>query len=253
MRLCSLSTVWLLNTGAAESRAILLQIDNMLNGTSVLDDDDRFADLPALLLVNSSGDQVALPDLTARASWEACCATVREGLSQMQPAQVSNQVCFLTSCEAIHMRVKPALDTLRCYGMQAVLAAREIMKQTYNGHLKAEDDLQGSFVRDVSLATHHPRTGPCVLGACPLDPNSTGQMEPATSEAQAYLQLQHIVRQLDASRIQARMSKEASASHQLLQLQTLLDPAATATQSLLESCSYHWVNLTSVFQSLAVS
>lgn len=83
------------NNGAAESpmRVGLLQIDNMLNGTSILDDDDRFADLPALPLVNDSGDAVALPDLTTRASWEACCATLREGLSQMQPAQVCNQVC----------------------------------------------------------------------------------------------------------------------------------------------------------------
>lgn len=71
---------------------VVLQLDNMLNGASVLDDDDRFADLPALSMVNEAGGAVALPDLTARASWELCCATLREGLSDMQPAQVSNQV-----------------------------------------------------------------------------------------------------------------------------------------------------------------
>lgn len=72
-----------------------VQIDNMMNGASVLDDDDRFADLPALPLVNDAGSKVALPDFTARASWESCCATLREGLSQMPPAQVSNQVSAL--------------------------------------------------------------------------------------------------------------------------------------------------------------
>lgn len=137
--------------------------------------------------------------------------------------------------------------------MQAVLAARDVMKQAYNGYLKAEDDLQSTCVRDVSLATQHARLGVCTPGACPLDPNSLGHMEPVLSEAQAYLQLQHIVRQLDARRVQARIPKEANASQQLLQLQTLLDPAAVATKGLLESCSYHWVNLLSVFQGLMVS
>lgn len=68
------------------------QIDNMMNGASVLDDDDRFADLPSVALVNEAGAPVALPDFSSRASWESCCATLREGLSQMQPAQVCNQV-----------------------------------------------------------------------------------------------------------------------------------------------------------------
>lgn len=136
--------------------------------------------------------------------------------------------------------------------MQAVLAAREVMKEAYNGCLRAEDELQSIAVRDVSLATQHARVGPCAPGQCPLDPNSVGPMEPVMSEAQAYLQLQHIARQLDASRVQDRIPKEADASQQLLQLQQLLDPACAATKGLLESCSYHWVNLVSVFQDLLV-
>lgn len=259
----------------------VLQLDNMLNGASVLDDDDRFADLPALSMINEAGSEVALPDLTARASWELCCATLREGLSDMQPAQVSNQVrlrmlmqlnFIVVPCHGINYRmdVAPVVQgeyEITCishfpdsYSMldrqvsvQAVLAARDVMKQAYNGHLKVEDDLQSTSVRDVSLATQHARLGVCMPGACPLDPNSLGPMEPVLSEAQAYLQLQHIVRQLDARRVQARIPKEANASQQLMQLQTLLDPAAAASKGLLESCSYHWVNLLSVFQDLVVS
>lgn len=139
------------------------------------------------------------------------------------------------------------------FHLQAVLAARDVMKQAYNGHLKAEDDLQNTSSRDISLATQHVRLGSCMPGTCPLDPDSAGLMEPVMSEAQAYLQLQHIARQLDSKRVQGNIPTDADASQQLQQLHSLLGPACSAATGLLETCGYHWVNLLSVFQSLVVS
>lgn len=125
------------------------------------------------------------------------------------------------------------------------------MKQYYNGLLRSEEASSGQM-RDISLATEHPVTGVCTPGTCPLDPACMHAMEPVMPEAQAYLQLTHIARQLDASRIQRLVPSDASSQQLLSKLQAVLNPAHAAVKRFAHTASYHWVNLSSVFEALAV-
>lgn len=68
-----------------------MQNDNF-GVVSVLDDDDRFSELPRLALVDSAGASVALPDFSSGATWDACTGTASAELPRMDAAHVSNQV-----------------------------------------------------------------------------------------------------------------------------------------------------------------
>lgn len=73
------------------SSIVRVQIDNMSGSATVLDDDERFCDLPPLALVDDKGAAVPLPDLSSGASWESCMGTAEAGLSRMDSAHLSNQ------------------------------------------------------------------------------------------------------------------------------------------------------------------
>jgi hypothetical protein len=129
------------------------------------------------------------------------------------------------------------------------------MKQYYNGNLRTEEGGTG-MMRDITLAPDHPTLGACTPGTCPLAPGAMSSMEPVLPEAQAYLQLTHVSRQLDISRVQARMPDDASAKRQLAKLQQVVGAAVSNVNRLAQTATYHWVkfsSFSSMFQSLEVS
>jgi hypothetical protein len=136
--------------------------------------------------------------------------------------------------------------------LQAVLAARAVLKEFYNGHVRSEE-ASGAHSRDISLAAEHPFAGPCAPGTCPLDPSHMHAMEPVLPEAQAYLQLTHIARQLDMARMQAAVPSDVSSQQHFAKLQGLLSPAHAAVKRLAHTAAFHWVNLSSMFSTLEVS
>lgn len=141
------------------------------------------------------------------------------------------------------------------YGMQAVLATRAVMKQYYNGNLRTEESGTG-LMRDITLAPEHPTLGACAPGTCPMAPGAMSTMEATLPEAQAYLQLTHVSRQLDIARVQARVPDDASAKQQLAKLLHVVSAAVSTVNRLTHTASYHWVNLSGfsgMFQALEVS
>lgn len=140
-------------------------------------------------------------------------------------------------------------------GVQAVLATRAVMKQYYDGNLRTEESGTG-LMRDITLAPEHPSLGACAPGTCPLAPGAMSTMEPALPEAQAYLQLTHVSRQLDVARVQARAPDDAAAKQRLGKLLQVVSAAVSSANRLTHTASYHWVNLSSfssMFQALEVS
>lgn len=234
----------------------------MTGTATVLDDDERFCDLQPLALVDDKGTAVALPDLSSGASWESCMGSAEAGLSRMDAAHLSNQARFNRTCALCILRqsimhLSPNIERESNYlcVMQAVLATRSVMKQYYTGNLRTEESGTG-FMRDITLAPEHPTLGACAPGTCPLAPGAMSIMEPAIPEAQAYLQLTHVSRQLDVARVQARVPDDASAKQQLAKLLQVVGAAVSTVNRLAHTASYHWVNLSSfsgMFQSLEVS
>ena len=130
-----------------------------------------------------------------------------------------------------------------------------MIKNYYDGKLRTEESGAG-VVRDITLAPEHPTLGPCAPGACPLASGAMSTMEPALPEAQAYMQMTYVARQLDVARVQDQVPSEASAKQQLAKLLQLASTAVSAVNRLAHSARYHWVNLSSfssLFQALEVS
>jgi hypothetical protein len=66
--------------------------------------------------------------------------------------------------------------------VQAVLAARKVMRQYYDAELRSDDDAVPCHSRDISLAAQSTKSGACAPGTCPLDPDCRNQLllgEPA--------------------------------------------------------------------------
>ena len=129
------------------------------------------------------------------------------------------------------------------------------MKDYYNGELRTDESGSG-VVRDVTLAPEHPTLGPCACGTCPLTTGATSTIEPALPEAQAYMKMTYVARQLDVARVQGQVPNEASAKQQHAKLLQLASAALSAINRLVHSARYHWVNLSSfssLFQALEVS
>ena len=135
--------------------------------------------------------------------------------------------------------------------MQTTLAARAVIKAAYAAELKADDDMLPCTTRDVLLATQHPRIGACAPGACPPDPQCLGAMAPALPQADAYLRLAHIVRQVDAKRAAARAAEAGRDGAAVAAAAPALAAAHAAAARLLRTAAYHWVDLSSLFGALA--
>jgi DNA Polymerase alpha zinc finger len=138
--------------------------------------------------------------------------------------------------------------------MQAALAARRVMQRFYQGQYKADDEMAPCMGRDIQLAVSHPRLGVCAPGACPPEVQCLGPMEPVVPEATAYLQLSHIVRQLDVPSAAAQLpdSAEAAVRHKLDLTEPMLRQAHECTLQLLQSAEYHWVSMSALLGSLCV-
>jgi DNA Polymerase alpha zinc finger len=138
--------------------------------------------------------------------------------------------------------------------VQAVLAARCVMKHFYRCEYKADDEVTPYHSREIHLATRHPRLGPCAPGACPPEPQCWGPMEPVVTQATAYLQLSHIARQLDVplAAAQIPISAEADVQPRVMAVEPMLRVAHDRVMQLVKSTAYHWVSISSLLGSLCV-
>jgi hypothetical protein len=127
-------------------------------------------------------------------------------------------------------------------GFQVTLAARAVMQQAYACELKADDEMLPCTTRDVLLATQHPRLGACAPGRCPPDPQCLGNMEPVLPEAEAFLQLDFIARQVDVTRAARRLGTKCEGGG-LSAAAPLLSPALEAASRLRSSCGYCWASI----------
>jgi DNA polymerase alpha subunit A len=251
-----------------------VQFDGLMGGDAMLDDEDRFSSLAPLQLTAPDATEFALPNIASFAVPQeggGAAADPRQLLAPanaraaLTPSQLANQVrrCQQPSHRAAQLVVSTQAHPrwpwrgIRCraHGVpptdpnvcaQAALAARAVMKRAYDCELKSDDEMLPCTTRDVLLATHHPRLGACAPGTCPPDAQCLGVMEAALPEADAYLLLSHLTRQLDARRAARRGLAEAAAD-ELAQMAPLLDAGHAAVEQLLCATAYHWVSLTNLF------
>jgi DNA polymerase alpha subunit A len=203
--------------------------DALLGAGAGLDDDDRYRTCEPLLLTSTDGKAFEFAGVRAllkdTVAVDSALLPPEGGDSLLAPAQVANQVA---------------------------LRGREAVARYYEGRLRSDDETMPCETRDVCLRA----TGDVPPGRAPHDPRCPGAMRRVVGEAALYMQLSYYHRLFDVEGALRALGMEGAerrmaAEVKLAPVRDALEAGAAAAGRLRDSCGYRWVDLGSVFGSLA--
>ena len=171
--------------------------DDALLGASTLDDDERFAGCPPLMLRRADGSTFPFAGCAALASGDVSVAELLGALTTPPKDGAATGVSAAS--------VQPLSTAQLCN--QVKLAAHTLITRYYDGWMRSDDELYPCDTRMLSL-----RVTGLPLGMASADAKCGGKMTRVYGEAQLYTQLANLRRLMDWDRALRKVSPEAQAA-----------------------------------------
>ena len=213
--------------------------DALLAHASSLEDDDRYKHCEPLMLTATADKS---------ATWQF--AGIRELVKAQNGVAIESALLPPSEPQGEGTAVAKVPLTPAQVANQVTLAARKAVAAYYQGRLKSDDDVLPCDTRNICL--REVENGK--PGTAPPDPRCAGAMKEEISEAALYTQLSYLERLFDTeSFLQGLESKEAQllVAKKLAPLREALDAGAEAANTLRNASKYRWVDLGTMFGSLA--